>query len=212
MVKILLQLVSKFGRNRSSHVVPPEHFKKDKNIHAWLDKFELYLTEDNISNNKQRCAALISRLDEECVDTVKHHGARTYDDYGMLKKTLLKLFAISAKTQTERQFEFSKRSQRPNENIHQYYAALQKLSYSAFGNVSKEQRWQFVAERFIGGVISDGLRQEILRTYKSDYRNIIDVADKLETIYNRKQFVCHVGQQLVGGTSVSESHVKNVQK
>ena len=96
LVKILMQVISKFGRNRSSHVVPPEHFRKDKNVHAWLDKFELYLTEDNICNYKQRCAALISRLDEECVDMVKHHGARTYDDYGTLKKTLLKLFTINA--------------------------------------------------------------------------------------------------------------------
>jgi len=193
--KIVFRLYRSSKPDKITAINKPPLFNSQTNVNLWLDLFEIYLAEENVKSNKYKCICLLSNLDMECIQQLKYYNDKITNDYNKLTAAMRNLFAVDQKTSVEAALDFSKRQQRPNENIHQYYAALVKLSYDAFSNLTKEQRIEQVGKRLIAGLESslDQLRCKLLEVYdeksksKKDWSKIMEVANRWKDIYGQKQ-------------------------
>ena len=180
---IIIRLVNKTFRTKLSHVLQPTKFESGQNVHCWLENFELYLEEDNIVEDVQRCAALLSRLDGVTRNLVSNYSDNTKSDYNKLRNAMIKLFGGRKKTQAQYNIEFATRKQEPTENIHQYYASLKHLGSKAYSTLSKKAQQEFVANQFIAGMTNDSVRQQIMVKLEGNFSKVLEIAEDLDKIY-----------------------------
>ena len=132
---MFVSMIDKKFRTKSSHILQPGKFD-GKGVKSWLDNFELYLEEDNITEDKQKCAALLSRLSGEARGLV----ADSKNNYSGLRETLIHIYGGKQKSKTEYQSEFVNRNQREDENLYAYYATLAELCKKAHNDLNECQK------------------------------------------------------------------------
>ena len=181
-----------------NHVLPPKVYSLNTDVHTWLELFELYLDSNNVFHPRQRCNALLSRLDYECSCLVKSYiekyehggffscGKKVNDNYLVLRETMIKLFSVEETNETVAQSLFAQRAQGGEENIHKYFANLTRLCNAAYKSLTIVQRRNLISSRFIDGLTSDNLRQKILTDYVEG-DDVLEIADRYNKICNRRQ-------------------------
>ena len=181
-----------------NHVLPPKHYTLNTDVHTWLEMFELYLDSNNVFHTRQRCNALLSRMDYECSTLIKNYvenyeasgffsyGKKVNDNYLILRETMIKLFGAEEENETISQSLFAQRAQSGGENIHKYFANLTRLCNAAYKTLTILQRRNLISNRFIDGLTSDNLRQKILSEY-IEGDNVLELADRYNKICNRRQ-------------------------
>ena len=107
--------------------------------------------------------------------------------YTHLKSSMLKLFANKNPSHREAVAKFETRQQESDENLHQYYATLSSLSKESFPTLSKNQRLEYVGERFIDGILNDALKVELSKYISTDfnYKKLLEYAAKMEPVFMR---------------------------
>ena len=77
-------IVLAFGvinKTKTSHVLQPGKFDGSQSAQGWLESFELYLEEDGIQNERERCVAMLSRLSGEIKTLLKNYNPKVSEDY-----------------------------------------------------------------------------------------------------------------------------------
>ena len=189
---ISVRTILQYFNNRSAtsfkslaHVVPPKTFTTTTDVDRWLEAFELYLEAHNVQQQRQKCNALLSRLDNESADLVKNYideddsimllltANKGLECYRTLREAMLKLFGKVHVGTTAAQSQFVARAQGKEENIHRYYSNLKNLSKIAFPTLTPSQRKELNDTRFVDGINSDELRQKILLMRKATNQCIV---------------------------------------
>ena len=209
LCRMCVKMIDKTFRTKSSHILQPDKFDGNQSVRAWLENFELYLEEDNITEAKQKCAALLSRLSGETRTLVANYGKNTKNDYNKMREALLHIYGDRKRTQTEYLSEFVSRNQFDDENLYIYHAKLTELGNKAYKDLDETTRNRYIANRFIDGILNDGLRQQILATFKNDYKNVLSFAAKLDEIYSRRQVnVSEIAQATIYGLKSQRDYAR----
>ena len=158
-----------------NHISPPRIYQSGNDIKHWLELFELYIDAHNISDDKQKCNALISRLD--CETNVLIRGYIRDDNassplrasrYPKLKSALINFYDKKEISPSVGLIQFAQRQQLPSENVHKYYAHLNNLCYVPYRSLTKYDRNQLVNRRFVDGLLNDNLRMRLLELLESN--------------------------------------------
>ncbi len=194
LVRLLTRAIKVVFKQKSSHILPPGKFDGNQNAWDWIENFDLYLEEDNIVTNNDRCAAMLSRIDGGIKKMLLNYDRSVKSNYSNLKNAFLKIYGKKKKTVHEHQADFLMTSQN-DMNLYYYHAELCRLAKKAFPDLTEKQRNQQIHDKFINGINSDMLRSSILASYKNEGlmtnfyggRSLLDRAVELEEIYDRKQ-------------------------
>ena len=100
---------------------------KSGNIRDYLENFEVFLEEDGIESNIDRCKALLSRLSPEDKKLISNTKSINKKDYDKLKAILLKIFGGKVKTTTEYATELVACKQ-TGRNLFVFHATLTNLA------------------------------------------------------------------------------------
>jgi hypothetical protein len=121
------------NRTKTSHVLQPGKFDGSQSTQGWLENFELYLEEDGIQKDREKCVAMLSRLSGEIKTLLKNYNPKVSEDYKILREYFLKIYGGIKKTLTEYQIEFAL-LQQGEKNLYQYHSELKRLAGKAFQN------------------------------------------------------------------------------
>jgi hypothetical protein len=178
---------------RSSHVIAPALFTKNTDVERWLKRFEMYLEEDNVTRESQKCTALMSRLDDECVTMVENHVNNCKNNYKLLVQTMKQLFDKKQMLTYDYLNKFMKRNQKQNENVDQFLANLIDLANYAYPNVGQKIRETEIVNRFVDGLTNTHVRYDLHKQFnnlsKIKLKDVRDKAVALENMYSRSQIV-----------------------
>ena len=196
MVYIFCSLMGKtlerVTKTKTSHVLQPGKFDGSQSARSWLENFELYLEEDGIQRDRDKCSAMLSRLSGDIKTLLKNYNPKVADDYKILRESFIKIYGGVKKTLTEYQIEFAL-LQQGDKNLYQYHSELKRLAGKAFPELTDAQKESLVTERFINGITNQSLRTSILATRRSDAeqhrksKDVLEMAAELNEIFGRSQ-------------------------
>lgn len=194
LLRTFTTLINRAIKIRPSHIMQPGIFdKKASNIRDWLEIFEVFLDEDGIENNIDKCKALLSRLSPEDKKLIQNTDFSAKKDYTKLKTALLKIFGGKEKTTTEYSTELVACKQ-AGRSLYVYHATLVNLAKKAHPTLSQSARDNIVSELFIDGISNDALKAALLLRLKEQktgffrfgYKSVLELAVELNEIYGRE--------------------------
>jgi hypothetical protein len=194
LLKIFTTLINKSLKIRPSHILQPGTFdSKSGNIRDWLENFDVFLEEDGIESNNEKCKALLSRLSPEDKKLISNTSSLNKKDYDKLKAILLKIFGGKVKTTTEYATELVACRQ-AGRNLYVFHATLVNLARKAHPTLSQSARDNIINELFIDGISNEALKAALLLRLKEQatgyfrfgYKSVLDMAVELNDIYGRE--------------------------
>ena len=137
----------------------PEIFSKESDVELWLSRFKRYITAQGDRLTEEEVISIFATLlDDECY--------RLFDSVGFKQnwidneRTLIALFAKPTVNPHVYLQQFTTRTQRPDENVSQFAAALHDMANKSLGMRGGIEN--FIKEQFILGLrdqqIADKLR------------------------------------------------------
>ena len=165
----------KFRCSRPSHdslVTPAKFDKKSGSFNSFMDTMARYFDAKPKLDDRQRCESLRSRLDIEANVFVDNFFLSSRSDslnYNALCDVLRTFYGTSDSVDAvSQQYAFAQLLQKSNESPYQYFATLNKLGHNAYPRLSAYDRDDIIANRYMRGLIDDGLRQALLADYNAD--------------------------------------------
>ena len=195
IIALICRMVNKMFNLRKSHTMAPERFDGNQNARAWMESIEFYISQEEINNNVDKCATVLSRLSDEVKGIVVRFERDAKTDFKKLRNAFIKIYGGQKKTQAEYNLEFSSLVQGEKESLYHYYSELSRLADKAFSGLSNKIKTKFIDERFMLGLSNDALRTKLMETCKfSNFfdkifagKSILDKALELDEIYGSKK-------------------------
>jgi hypothetical protein len=131
--------VGKYELDKNVACPPTRKFDGSQSAQGWLENFELYLEEDGIQKDREKCVAMLSRLSGEIKTLLKNYNPKVSEDYKILSEYFLKIYGGIKKTLTEYQIEFAL-LQQGEKNLYQYHSELKRLLGKAFPELTDSQK------------------------------------------------------------------------
>ena len=152
------------GKTRKTFKKPKE-FKDDSDgcIDTWVEVMRLHLEQDNLSDERQACTAILSNLEGTALKCVVAKKEEERDTADKIFEILLNRFGSGMKGH-QAMMRFEKRRQRDDESIDRFLDDLESLRRRSDPEESTNRRNFSIASKFIDGVKSDDLRT-MLATY-----------------------------------------------
>ena len=152
------------GKSRKTFKKPKE-FKDNSDgcIDTWVEVMRLNLEQDNLSDERPACTAILSNLEGTALKCVVAKKEGECDTADKICETLLNRFG-SGKKGHQAMMRFEKRRQRDDESIDRFLDDLESLRRRSDPEESTNRRNFSIASKFIDGVKSDDLRT-MLATY-----------------------------------------------
>ena len=152
------------GKSRKTFKKPKE-FKDDSDgcIDTWVEVMRLHIEQDNLSDERQACTAILSNLEGTALKCVVAKKEEERDTADKIFEILLKGFGSGMKGH-QAMMRFEKRRQRDDESIDRFLDDLESLRRRSDPEESTNRRNFSIASKLIDGVKSDDLRT-MLATY-----------------------------------------------
>jgi len=125
----IVKIFRKSFFRRNTYVLIPGEFNGQK-AHEYLDNFDMFLDEEGIDDNDEKCSALLSRLNSQKRQLLLSADKSIRYDYEKLKQAILKLYKGTTKTKEECQIQFLNTNQ-GDYNLNYFYAELYRLANKA---------------------------------------------------------------------------------
>ena len=125
-------MLNKMFKSRKSHTMAPERFDGNQNARAWMESIEYYITQEEITNNVDKCATVLSRLSNEVKSVVIRFEKEAKSDFKRLRNAFIKIYGGQKRTQAEYNLAFSSLVQGEKESLYHYYSELSRLADKAF--------------------------------------------------------------------------------
>jgi len=192
---LIFRMLNKMFKSRKSHTMAPERFDGNQNARAWMESIEYYITQEEITNNVDKCATVLSRLSNEVKSVVVRFEKEAKSDFKRLRNAFIKIYGGQKRTQAEYNLAFSSLVQGEKESLYHYYSELSRLADKAFHGLSNKTKTKYVDERFMLGIGNDALRTKLMETCKfSNFfdkifagKSVLDKALELDEIYGSKK-------------------------
>lgn len=154
---------------------------KTDNLQTWLERYEAYVTLNNISENK-RLLLFITLLGNEAYTLLRNLCTPTEPKtkgYEELKKILHNYMNLTPNKRTER-FKFKDRKQASTESISQYVAELRRLSqYCQFTDLEDA-----LCDQLLWGIKDRKIRERLLTKEDLTYKTCVEIALSMEMAAN----------------------------
>ncbi len=152
-----------------SLVAPGKFEKKSGSFVSFLDQMNRFFLARPRLDDRQRSETLRSRLDIDAnafIDNSFLSERVEAPDYQALCTALLTYYGSGDSSDAvSQQHLFASLLQREDESPYQYFAALNKLGHNAYPRLSVFDRDDIIANRYMRGLIDDGLRRALLSDY-----------------------------------------------
>ena len=161
---IVTTVIVREGKSRKTFKKPKE-FKDDSDgcIDTWVEVMRLHLEQDNLSDERQACTAILSNLEGTALKCVVAKKEEERDTADKIFEILLNRFGSGMKGH-QAMMRFEKRRQRDDESIDRFLDDLESLRRRSDPEESTNRLNFSIASKFIDGVKSDDLRT-MLATY-----------------------------------------------
>lgn len=157
------------------NIKAPEIFTKETDVELWLSRFKHYIRALGLQRREEETINILATLlDDECYRLVEAVGFTPNWDGN--ERTMLALFAKPTMNPHVYLQQFMRRTQRPDENVSQFAAALHDMAIKSLGQqTTRGGIDNFVKEQFILGLrdqqIADKLRYNV-------FNNLDDLINK----------------------------------
>ena len=152
------------GKSRKTFKKPKE-FKDDSDgyIDTWVEVMRLVLEQDNLNDERQACAAILSNLEGTALKCVVAKKEEEHDTTDKIFEILLNRFGSGMKGH-QATMRFEKRRQRDDESIDRFLDDLESMRRRSDPEESTNRKNFSITSKFIDGMKSDDLRT-MLATY-----------------------------------------------
>ena len=153
------------GKSRKTFKKPKE-FKYDSDgcIDNWVEVMRLHLEQDNFSDEKQACTAILGNLEGTALKCVVAKKEEERDTADKIFEILLNRFGSGTKGH-QAMMRFEKRRQRDEESTDRFLGDLESLRRRSDLEESTNRKNFSIASKFIDGVKSDDLRTMLATHY-----------------------------------------------
>ena len=166
---------------------PPPNFDPSvSDIESWSIKFNLYA---QLFNVESRYDLLLSSVVDECAKKIVSCVSRECkNSYEAAIEMLRNCYKKASKSCVERQHEFTRRTQKPQENLYHFAAELLVLAKEAYPNSTKQSIDEYAKEQFLRGIRSDKIKENLAFSKAQDLQSLLDEGRRAETCLERLEW------------------------
>lgn len=165
------------------YIKSPETFSKESDVELWLSRFKRYIAAqgDRLSESEVK-SIFATLLDDECYRLFDSVGFKqNWDDN---ERTLLALFAKPTMNPHVYLQQFTTRTQRPDENVSQFAAALHDMANKSLGHqLMRGGIENFIKEQFILGLRDQQISDKLRYSYFESLNSLINRAKDYEAMH-----------------------------
>lgn len=165
------------------NIKAPETFSKESDVELWLSRFKRYI----LAQGDRLCEGEIisifaTLLDDECYRLFDSVGFKQSWDEN--EQTLLALFAKPTMNPHVYLQQFKTRTQRPDENVSQFAAALHDMANKSFGHqIMRGGIENFIKEQFILGLRDQKISDKLKYSHFESLNSLINRAKDYEAMH-----------------------------
>ena len=166
---------------------PPPNFDPNvSDIDSWSIKFNLYA---QLFNVESRYDLLLSSVVDECAKKIASCVSRECkNSYEAAMEMLRNCYKKASKSCVERQHEFTRRTQKPQENLYHFAAELLVLAKEAYPNSTKQSIDEYAKEQFLRGIRNDKIKENLAFSRAQDLQSLLDEGRRAETCLERLEW------------------------
>lgn len=178
------------------NIKTPETFTKASDVELWLSRFRRYIMATGLVRDIEIVNTFSTLLDDECYRLVESIGFKpTWNEN---ERMMTALFAKPTMNPHGYLQQFTSRTQRPDENVSQFAAALHDIANKSFTHqLIRGGIDNFIKEQFILGLRDQQMAERLRYSHFNDLDSLIMRAkdyEAMQTAYRGQ--ARHVDQQM----------------